>query len=172
MGVKSASEGMLNPTPTPFSNIRAGLAFGLLNSYARSGALKHARIRGQIMNSKDLFDKQVTAHNGKYERFGADYPHKWVVEDYKGEIVGSYDSQDEAMDAAVARFGDVLMMMTQTDDQPRIIIAPAFVDAQGNAYTPKNVPSVLSPFSAGVGPLPEIEYISVERDAVAVDADD
>lgn len=122
------------------------------------------------MNSKDLFDKQVTAHNGKYERFSADQPHKWVVEDYKGETVGAYDSQDEAMDAAVARFGDVLLMMSKTGDEPWTI-RPAFVDAQGNPYTPKNVPSVLSPSSAGVGPVPEMEYISVERDTAALDAD-
>lgn len=122
------------------------------------------------MNSKDLFDKQVTAHNGKYERFDADHPHEWVVEDYKGETVGAYHSEDEAMDAAIAQFGDVLMMMSQTDDEPWII-RPAFVDAQGNAYTPKNVPSVLSPSSAGAGPLPETEHISVERDTAVLDAD-
>ena len=124
------------------------------------------------MKSADVLNQQAVVFQGKNERFGADYPHDWVVEDYKGEIVGAYDSQDEAMDAAVERFGDVPMMMSQTDDQPCIIIAPAFVDAQGNAYRPKNVPSVLSPSSVGVGPLPEVEYISVERDAVTVDADD
>ncbi len=117
-------------------------------------------------------DKDLVRFRCLEDRMEAEQFHEWVVEDYKGEVVGAYDSQDDAMDAAVARFGDVLMMMTQTDDQPRIIIAPAFVDAQGNAYTPKNVPSLLSPSSAGVGPPPEIEYISVERDAVAVDADD
>ena len=95
------------------------------------------------------------------------------MEDHKGEIVGSYDSEDAAMDAAIARFGDVLMIYCRRlTTQPRIVIAPAFVDAQGNAYTPKNVPSLISPYSAGGGPLPEIEYISVERDGVVLDADD
>ena len=97
---------------------------------------------------------------------------EWVVEGCKGELIGSYDSEDAAMDAAIARFGDVLMILSQTDDQPRIVIAPAFVDAQGNAYTPKKVPSLISPYTAGGGPLPEIEYISVERDGVVLDADD
>ena len=97
---------------------------------------------------------------------------EWVVEGCKGELIGSYDSEDAAMDAAIARFGDVLMILSQTDDEPRIVITPAFVDAQGNAYTPKNVPSLISPYSAGGGPLPEIEYIRVERDGVVLDADD
>ena len=124
------------------------------------------------MNSADLLNQHAMFLQGKNGRFGADYPYEWVVEGCKGEIVGSYDSEDAAMDAAIARFGDVLMILSQTDDQPRIVIAPAFVDAQGNAYTPKNVPSLISPYSAGGGPLPEIEYISVERDGVVLDADD
>ena len=119
---------------------------------------------------KNKMDKNLVRFMRSEDCMEAEQFHEWVVEDYKGETVGAYDSQDDAMDAAVARFGDVLMMMSKTDDEPWIIW-PAFVDAQGNAYTPKNVPSVLSPFSAVGGPLPEMEYINSERDTAALDAD-
>lgn len=121
------------------------------------------------MNSADLLNQQAMFLHGKNGQFGADRPQEWIVETYKGELVGTYNTEDEAMAAAVARFGDVLMMMSKVDDDPWII-RPAFVDAQGNAYTPKNVPLFFSPHKFGEPlpePLPEIEYISVETDAAS-----
>ena len=74
---------------------------------------------------------QSSAFRDRDERSGADYPHDCVVVDDDGEIVGAYDSREEAIDAVAKHFGDVPYQIMKVDGQPSIV-RPMFIDMPRN----------------------------------------
>ena len=97
------------------------------------------------MNPTEMLSKRKIILHGERRQFPAYFPYDWIVVDNE-EIFGAYNSHEEALDAARARFGNVPMLTVKVDEQPSVV-RPAFFDSKGNPYCPTDFPPFFSPHS-------------------------